>query len=93
MLVRSNVLLPTLALFVACGGTPTDVPQPDDRTPPPRSPGQRVAFVNVNVIPMGDTEDVLTGHTVLVVDDRIVEVGADGTVSMDGATEIAGEGR
>lgn len=52
-----------------------------------------VAFVNVNVIPM-DSPRVLTGYTVRVRGDRIVEVGPAARVKIpDGARHIDGRGK
>lgn len=51
------------------------------------------AFVDVTVIPM-DTEGLLSGQTVLVRGDRIVEVGPASSVQVpDGATRIDGSGK
>ncbi|MXZ73207.1 MAG: amidohydrolase family protein [Acidobacteria bacterium] len=56
-------------------------------------PGDAIAIVNVNVIPM-DTERVSTGQTVLVRGDRISAIGAAGEVAVPaGATVIDGGGR
>jgi imidazolonepropionase-like amidohydrolase len=43
--------------------------------------GETIAFVDVNVIPM-DTEHVLESQTVIVQDDRIVEIGATNDISV-----------
>ena len=91
---RSTLIFLALLSLLACGGGTTDVPPIDDGSPPPPPlRGQLFAFVDVNVIPMGDVEQVLTGHTVLVEDDRIVALGPDGSVSIDGATVMQGAGR
>jgi hypothetical protein len=59
---------------------------------PPQA-GAVTAFVNVNVLPM-DRETVLKGHTVVVRDGRIVEVGPAGSVTVpEGATRIDGAGK
>src|SRR5690606_29510820 len=50
-------------------------------------------FVNVSVIPM-DEERILEGHTVVVRNDRIEEVGPASEVMVpDGARVVDGEGR
>src|SRR5688572_25292175 len=52
-----------------------------------------VAFVNVTVIPM-DSERVLTGQTVLVKDDRIVEITPSNQATIPGdAQQINGAGK
>lgn len=52
-----------------------------------------VAFVDVSVLPM-DTERVLTGQTVIVKGDRIVEVGPVASVRVpEGAQRIDGRGK
>ncbi len=56
-------------------------------------PAAVTAFVDVAVIPM-DSERVLSGHTVLVRGDRIVEVGPAGSVEVPaGADRIDGSGK
>ncbi len=51
------------------------------------------AFVNVNVVPM-DEEQVLEGQTVIIVSDRIEEMGKASEVNVpDGAVEIDGTGK
>jgi hypothetical protein len=51
------------------------------------------AFVNVNVVPM-DSERILNGQTVIVRDERIIEIGAAGQVKIpEGATRIDGQGK
>jgi imidazolonepropionase-like amidohydrolase len=58
----------------------------------PTSP-ETFVFVNVTVLPM-DTDRTLPGQTVIVRDDRIVELGAAGQMrTPDDATVIDGEGR
>jgi hypothetical protein len=44
-------------------------------------PSQTTYFLNVNVIPM-DTERMLENHAVLVQEDRIVEVGPMGEITL-----------
>ncbi|MDT4895527.1 MAG: hypothetical protein QOH25_604 [Acidobacteriota bacterium] len=56
-------------------------------------PGDVVAFINVNVIPM-DKEQVLSGQTVVVRDGRIVEIGSSEKVKVPrGAKRINGQGK
>lgn len=54
---------------------------------------QATAFVDVNVVPM-DSERVVSGQTVVVVGDRIMDVGPTGDVEIPaGATRIDGSGK
>lgn len=59
----------------------------------PQTKAQDVAFVNVNVVPM-DSERVLTGQTVLVRGEEIVQIGPAGKVKVPaGALRVDGRGK
>ena len=59
----------------------------------PTQPPRRYAFVNVSVVPM-DRDRVLPGQTVVVAGDRIVAVGATGSVTIPAdAVRIEGRGK
>ncbi|HEX8354236.1 MAG TPA: amidohydrolase family protein [Pyrinomonadaceae bacterium] len=80
-------LCAAVLLLLGCGG-PAETP---GALTPQKS--QEVAFVNVNVVPM-DSERVLSGQTVLVRGDRIVQVGPAGRVKVpDGALRVDGRGK
>jgi len=56
-------------------------------------PGESIAFINVNVIPM-DQERVLSDQTVIVREGRIIEIGPTSSTKVpSGATEIDGTGQ
>ncbi len=77
------------ATLAACGETAADGAPPSGS----ESASDVVAFVGVNVVPM-DQERILEGHTVVVRDGRITEVGPQASVTPPaGATVVDGAGR
>ena len=84
--MRCTRLSATLAL-AACAAAPLAAASQDG------SPGGLTAFVDVAVIPM-DSERILSGQTVLVQGDRIIEVGPVASVEVPaGADRIDGSGK
>ena len=84
---RLTKLFVAVLLLLGCGA-PVDGPVAVSQTN-----GRDVAFVNVNVVPM-DSERVLSGQTVVVRGDRIVQVGPASKVKVpDGALRIDGRGK
>jgi imidazolonepropionase-like amidohydrolase len=59
----------------------------------PAGTAETVTFVNVDVVPM-DSERVLEGQTVVVIDGRIVDLGPSSTIEVPaGALVVDGEGK
>ncbi len=79
-----------LHLVFACLSAP--IAEPTD--PPRGGPNETVtAFVDVTVVPM-DRERKLTGQTVIVRGDRIVEIGPTGKVKVpEGGVRVDGKGK
>lgn len=76
-----------LLLLLGCSGTA------QTRDALVQSQSREVAFVNVSVVPM-DSERVLTGQTVVVRGEQIVEIGPAGKVKVPaGALRIDGRGK
>ncbi|HEX8852351.1 MAG TPA: amidohydrolase family protein [Pyrinomonadaceae bacterium] len=80
----------TLLLVVACA---TVELKAQVTTPPALTKNAEVAFVDVNVVPM-DAERILTGQTVVVRGDSIVQMGPANKVKVPaGALRIDGRGK
>lgn len=96
-LSRTATLVAGLALLAACDATGSEEERPypaPDSEAGEASSGTAVAFVDVTVLPMDGEADELEGHTVLVRDDRVTDVGPHDEVDIPSdARVIEGEGR
>ena len=95
VLSRAMALFAGLALLATGDASAADDPR-SDRPSDPRADTSDpvIAFVDVTVLPMDGEADELDGHTVLVRDDQVTDVGPHDEVEIPSdARVIEGEGR